>query len=233
MFTGIFIRFAGNLSGYLEYLIAAIVVGFIVGESLINGIINGLMASLIGGVIAFFINLTFMGNIEISGFIFVLFISIFLMVLMGFIGGIIGYYLFRYSKILTKKPDNISSYLQCKSCGGYYILEPGELPGDFVGCSCGGELEERKKLSDFKQSHTKEERPHSKNSSKLHPFLKIIIIIVLGSLIFSYVLSPLFYLILLGLDYFGPSAGNYLFILFFGGCLAAILGLIWYGFKKK
>lgn len=234
VFTGIFIRFSGSLSGYLEYLIASIIVGFIVGGSIINGATNGMIASLIGGIIALYINTKFLlGNIEIYGYLLVLFISIVLMVIMGLIGGLTGSLLNRFSKILTKKRGNSSSYLQCKSCGGYYVLQPGESPGDFEGCSCGGELEEIRTLSDYKKAHAnKEEFSYSSEGSKLHPLLKILIVIVLGGLIFSYVLSPLLYLLVLGLEYFGPS-GGYLFIVFFGPCIAGILALIIYGFKKK
>ena len=32
-------------------------------------------------------------------------------------------------------------YLKCKSCRGRYDLQPGELPGDFESCQCGGKLE--------------------------------------------------------------------------------------------
>ena len=32
-------------------------------------------------------------------------------------------------------------FLKCKSCGGRYDLQPGELPGDFDVCHCGGEIE--------------------------------------------------------------------------------------------
>ena len=33
------------------------------------------------------------------------------------------------------------SYLKCKECGGRYDLQPGELPGQFERCNCGGRLE--------------------------------------------------------------------------------------------
>ncbi len=32
-------------------------------------------------------------------------------------------------------------YLKCKSCGGRYDLQPGELPGDFESYHCAGELQ--------------------------------------------------------------------------------------------
>lgn len=32
-------------------------------------------------------------------------------------------------------------YLICSECGGYYKLEEGESPSDFVSCQCGGSLQ--------------------------------------------------------------------------------------------
>lgn len=37
-------------------------------------------------------------------------------------------------------------YVICDKCGGYYELQPDELPDDFDKCQCGGELEYREKL---------------------------------------------------------------------------------------
>lgn len=35
-------------------------------------------------------------------------------------------------------------YLVCEKCGGYYELQSGESPEDFVACECGGKLKHKK-----------------------------------------------------------------------------------------
>lgn len=72
-----------------------------------------------------------------------------------------------------------------------------------------------------------------KSNSGMHPLLKILIIIVGGYLIFSFILVPVMALILYTPLYLGPSAGNYIFPILFGICIAAIIGLLWFGFKRR
>ncbi len=121
-------------------------------------------------------------------------------------------------------------YLKCKSCGGRYDLEHEESPDDFECCQCGGKL-------DFydDQGYKRMYRSVSgkKSNSGMHPLLKILIIIVGGYLIFSFILVPVMALILYTPLYLGPSAGNYIFPILFGICIAAIIGLLWFGFKRR
>jgi hypothetical protein len=122
-------------------------------------------------------------------------------------------------------------YLKCKSCGGRYDLQPGELPGDFDSCSCGGKLE-------FYDSHGhkrgyKPVYSVERKSAKLHPLLKILIFIVIGLLFLNIFSGMIMYLLLSGLKFVGPSGGTYLFVIFFGICIAIILGLLWFLFRKR
>lgn len=43
--------------------------------------------------------------------------------------------------VLKYLQPNYDGYMVCQKCGGYYKLQPGELPEDFDVCQCGGELE--------------------------------------------------------------------------------------------
>jgi hypothetical protein len=64
-------------------------------------------------------------------------------------------------------------YLICKSCGGRYDLKPGELPGDFEGCSCGGKF-------DFYDDHGHKRlyRPMNMHkATEINPLMKIIIVL--------------------------------------------------------
>ncbi len=122
-------------------------------------------------------------------------------------------------------------YLICKSCGGRYDLQPGELPGDFESCQCGGEL-------DFydDRGHKRWYMPvysGKRNGSKMHPLFKILIIFVLGILLFDLGVGPAMAFLLYGLQYLGPSGGTILFGIFFGITIAAILGLLWYLIKRR
>ncbi|MDD1775633.1 MAG: hypothetical protein LUQ24_08890 [Methanobacterium sp.] len=46
-------------------------------------------------------------------------------------------------------------YLICAKCGGYYQLQPGESPEDFLECQCGGKLEYTDKINDIKEDNGK------------------------------------------------------------------------------
>lgn len=122
------------------------------------------------------------------------------------------------------------SYLKCKSCGGCYELQPGELPGDFESCQCGGELE----LYDDEGLKRGYKSVYSgKKSSKIHPVIKILIILVGGYLLFVYGGGLLIFLTLKGLEYFGPAGGTYIFALFFGILIAIIVVLLWFILRKR
>jgi len=47
----------------------------------------------------------------------------------------------RIIDVLRYLQPNYDGYMLCRKCGGYYKLQPGELPEDFDVCQCGGELE--------------------------------------------------------------------------------------------
>lgn len=80
-------------------------------------------------------------------------------------------------------------------------------------------------------------RPHkesySKERKKLNPLLKILIIIVGGILIYSILLIPAMLFLFSGLEYAGPSGGSYFIAIFFGICIASILGLLWFLFRRN
>ncbi|HOI72226.1 MAG TPA: hypothetical protein PL055_05980 [Methanobacterium sp.] len=63
-------------------------------------------------------------------------------------------------------------YLKCKSCGGRYDLQPGELPGDFESYHCAGELQ----FYDD-SGHKRLYKPMNQHKSKgMSPLLKFLII---------------------------------------------------------
>lgn len=121
-------------------------------------------------------------------------------------------------------------YLKCKSCEGCYELQTGELPEEFDRCSCGGELEFYDDKGK-KRGYTTYSRERSRK--KMHPLLKILIIIVGGFVIFNFIGAFPLLFILYGLEYFGQSAGTYIFAIFFGICIAVIIGLLWLLFRRK
>jgi len=119
-------------------------------------------------------------------------------------------------------------YLKCKSCGGYYELEAEESPDDFETCQCGGKL-------DFYDDHRSEKEYNTyyreiKDSKSESPLKILFAFLVLFLILFGSGIAM--FIILLGLQYLGPSNGNYLFMLFFGICFASILVLLWYLFRK-
>jgi len=83
-------------------------------------------------------------------------------------------------------------YLKCKSCGGRYDLQAGELPGDFESCRCGGELE----FYDDR-GHRRIYKPMNKGikkSSGMSPLMMLLIVLgvnffliqIIGSIIIGY-----------------------------------------------
>jgi hypothetical protein len=66
----------------------------------------------------------------------------------------------------------LMGYLKCKSCGGRYDLQPGELPGDFESYHCAGELQ----FYDD-SGHKRLYKPMNQHKSKgMSPLLKFLII---------------------------------------------------------
>jgi hypothetical protein len=121
-------------------------------------------------------------------------------------------------------------YLKCKSCGGCYELQAGELPGDFESCSCGGEMEfydDQGRKRGYKSVYS------IKKGSKTHPAIKILVILAGGYLLFAYGGGLIIYAMLKGLEYFGPSGGTYVLALFFGILIAVIAVLLWFIFRKR
>jgi len=73
-------------------------------------------------------------------------------------------------------------YLKCKLCGGRYDLQPGELPGDFENCNCGGELEfydDRGHKRGYKPIN-----PDKNKSKGTSPLMKLLIILVIAYVVF-------------------------------------------------
>jgi hypothetical protein len=120
-------------------------------------------------------------------------------------------------------------YLKCKSCGGYYELEPEEAPEDFEICQCGGKLE----FYDDRRFENEHDAYHReiKDSKSESPLKILIAFLVLLFITFGSGIAMI--IILFGLQYLGPSNGNYLFMLYFGICFASILVLLWYLFRKR
>jgi len=117
-------------------------------------------------------------------------------------------------------------YLLCKSCEGRYDLKPGELPGDFDSCVCGGELE----FYDD-QGHKRLFISYNPGERKKMPlFIKILIVFVLGSLIFNLLSIPI---MLFMINSAGSGLGSYFFPIFFVVAIVAIIVLIWYGFIRN
>jgi hypothetical protein len=71
-----------------------------------------------------------------------------------------------------------------------------------------------------------------RKKTKLHPLLKILIIIGGGILISNVLMIPVMFILIYGGATLG-SYGHYFFAIFFGVCFAAILGLLWFIFRKK
>lgn len=88
-------------------------------------------------------------------------------------------------------------YLKCKSCNGHYDRQPGESPDDFESCPCGGELE-------YYDDHGRKQPINSGKKKGMPPLLKIIIIIVGGIILFSYVFVPAIALLFMGFKYLDP-----------------------------
>jgi hypothetical protein len=119
-------------------------------------------------------------------------------------------------------------YLKCNSCGGRYDLQPGELPGDFEDeCTCGGKWEFYDDHGQ-KRLYTDTYTGARKESKKMSPLLKIIIILFVGYLFFAFLLRGII-LLFYGSLYLGPY-GIYLFPAIIS---IAIIGLIWAIFKRK
>ncbi len=70
-----------------------------------------------------------------------------------------------------------------------------------------------------------------KEKTKLQPLLKIIVIIG-GGLILSNILILPVIIILINANYLGHW-GTYVFYMFFGVCIALILGMLWFIFRKE
>jgi len=73
-------------------------------------------------------------------------------------------------------------YLKCKECGGLYDLQPGELPGEFECCSCGGKLEfyddKRRKRAYIPMNNYKDK------SKKTSPLMKVLIVLAVSYFLF-------------------------------------------------
>ena len=74
-------------------------------------------------------------------------------------------------KLRAKREGKPLNYLVCNTCGGYYELQPGELPESFdLECACGGQLVQS--TSDFLISYDDEDKDYS---SEIFLFYALII----------------------------------------------------------
>lgn len=120
-------------------------------------------------------------------------------------------------------------YLKCKSCGGRYDLQPGELPGEFESCQCGGKLE-------FYDNHG-----HKRGYPPIYPnvgskenslLVKLVIFLVVAYAVFQ--VGGRVVMGLIGvMGAMGHPWGTYLFIIFLAICITTILGLLWFLFRKR
>jgi hypothetical protein len=120
-------------------------------------------------------------------------------------------------------------YLKCKSCGGRYDLKPGELPGQFESCSCGGELEfydDRGHKRGYAPTY-----PHNNRSNRNSPLIKLVLFFVVAYIVFHVGGSVL--MVFIGtMDSSGHPGGTYLFIIFMAMAIT-IIGLLWFLFRKR
>ena len=75
--------------------------------------------------------------------------------------------------------------------------------------------------------------PEKQKGLTNHLVIKILVIFVVGTLFFQFIAIYLFILLLYGVQYVGPFWGTIIFAIFFGICIATIIGLLWFAFKKK
>lgn len=84
-------------------------------------------------------------------------------------------YIFRSSALFYSSEDQ--GYLECKECGGYYELQPGESAEDFEKCQCGGDLRYNK------QSVTQDKRSFIGNLKSLNKKQGLIVVGILALII--------------------------------------------------
>jgi len=125
--TAIFIRTAGSLSGWMDYLIASIFVGFLVGEDIYKGMFNGVVTTLIGGILVLIIEITMLkGDFDIITLIIILIYSLIVMLVMGIIGSAIGFSIkssqyknnFKSIKDFQKSDKDNSGYIKYSQKSG-------------------------------------------------------------------------------------------------------------------
>jgi len=131
-----------------------------------------------------------------------------------------------FVKSLFNSPNKQDRVLKCTSCGGVYILQSDELPGDFESCSCGRKLDFYDSLGRKRPFTTN--YPKEKKEMSLGTKILILIVVVIFAL---YYVFPYFMFSII--DYVDPSVGIYLFPIFFAVSIAVILILIWYAFIRK
>lgn len=85
----------------------------------------------------------------------------------------------RIIDVLKYLQPNYDGCMVCRKCGGYYNLQPGELPDDFDVCQCGGELEYHPSSKPQKIEPPKSNSLWDKIDS-LIPTLTLIILFVAG-----------------------------------------------------
>lgn len=127
-------------------------------------------------------------------------------------------------------------YLICDDCGGYYKLQPGEHPEDFVECQCGGKLrytehldvetEDKDKLpsiTSYTSQGGAEEKANTERSflSRMPKTLIVSILAIIAILFKLGVLNYLAYYLIRYTSY--PSYSTSLIIVFVISALSIII----------
>ena len=120
-------------------------------------------------------------------------------------------------------------YLICKDCGGRYDLQPGELPGEFESCSCGGKLEYYDN-NGHKRGYMPV-YPNVNRSKERSPLLKILIFFVVAYAVF-HVFGGVVMGVMEATTEVGSPGATYVFVIFMVIAIAVILFLLWILFKK-
>lgn len=107
----------------------------------------------------------------------------------------------------------------CEKCGKKYELEANDRLSDFQ-CECGGELASNDPLQKQKGLTS-------------HPVIRILAIFVVGVLFFNYVAVYLLMIPFYAIKYVGMGGTPYVLAIFFGICIALIIALLWFAFKRR
>ncbi|MEL7671864.1 hypothetical protein [Methanobacterium sp.] len=126
-------------------------------------------------------------------------------------------------------------FLKCKSCGGFYELQPGESPDQFESCHCGGELEYYNSRGQKKKYAPIRHGGRSRSKSSADSF--IIVMILAGIVLMGVFLVYPFVMMFGGMVFFdwkfngGLSAGGYVIIILLMGLVGSAVFTGYHLFK--